>query len=171
MQTFLPYSNFSASAATLDDRRLNKQVVEAYQILTGRVPNRNHPACLMWQGYERDLWLYFCACCKEYTLRTGKHHACESAPRKWMACIDSFYADYAPPMPPWLCNRLFLLSHRVNLLRKEPDYYASLFDRIPCDDLPSYPTGYYWPVEPVGKKAKADRAAWIAWAEKNGVEV
>lgn len=47
MQTFLPYPNFTASAATLDDRRLNKQVVEAWQILTGRVPNRNHPACLM----------------------------------------------------------------------------------------------------------------------------
>lgn len=171
MQTFLPYPNFVASAATLDDRRLNKQVVEAYQILTGKVPNRNHPACLMWKGHERDLWLYFCACCEEYTLRTGKHHACESAPRKWMACIDSFHADYETPMPSWIGNKLFHISYRVNLLRKDPVHYDSLRQFIPSPDLSTYPTGYYWPVEPVGKKSKADRAAWIAWAEKNGVEV
>lgn len=28
--------------------------------------------------------------------------------------------------------------------------------------------GYYWPVEPVGKKARADRQAWPAWAKDNG---
>jgi len=33
MQTFLPYPNFDASAAVLDDRRLGKQRVEAKQIL------------------------------------------------------------------------------------------------------------------------------------------
>lgn len=161
MQTFLPFPNFSASAAMLDDRRLNKQIVEGYQILTGRLPNRNHPACLMWQGYEQNLALYLMACCKEYTRRTGKQHSCGAG----------MTVPKSATLPPWLCNRLFHLSHRVNLLRKEPDYYARLFDHIPCDDLPSYPQGYYWPVEPVGKKAKADRAAWIAWAGKNGVEV
>lgn len=160
MQTFLPYPNFSASAATLDDRRLNKQVVEAYQILAGRVPNRNHPACLMWQGQEDSLRLYIMACCEEYTRRTGKQHSCGAG----------MTAPESATLPPWLCNRLLHLSHRVNLLRKEPDYYASLFDRIPCDDLPSYPTSYYWPVEPVGKKARADRQAWLAWAKDNGYQ-
>ena len=52
MQTFLPYRSFSFSAGILDSRRLNKQIVEAYQIITGRVPNKNHPACLMWKGHE-----------------------------------------------------------------------------------------------------------------------
>lgn len=159
MQTFLPFPNFSASAAILDDRRLNKQIVEGYQILTGRLPNRNHPACLMWQGREDSLRLYIMACGEEYTRRTGKHHACGEG-------IDS---PHAATIPPWLGDRLFHLSHRVNLLRKEPDHYAHLLDRIPYPDLDAYPTGYFWPVEPVGRKAKADRAAWLEWGKANKI--
>ena len=33
MQTFLPYSDYEASAQTLDNKRLNKQILEGYQIL------------------------------------------------------------------------------------------------------------------------------------------
>lgn len=33
MQTFLPYPDYAESARCLDDRRLNKQTVEVYQIL------------------------------------------------------------------------------------------------------------------------------------------
>ena len=39
MQTFLPYEDFRESVRSLDDKRLGKQRVEAYQIisaLTGR---------------------------------------------------------------------------------------------------------------------------------------
>lgn len=43
MQTFLPSPIFAESARILDYRRLNKQIVEGYQILSGRVPNANHP--------------------------------------------------------------------------------------------------------------------------------
>lgn len=38
MQTFLPYSNFSASARVLDDKRLGKQRVECLQILKALQP-------------------------------------------------------------------------------------------------------------------------------------
>ncbi|AMQ10938.1 hypothetical protein [Brazilian marseillevirus] len=34
VNTFLPHSDFSRSAKSLDSRRLNKQIIEAYQILT-----------------------------------------------------------------------------------------------------------------------------------------
>ena len=37
MQTFLPYPDFAASAAALDDRRLGKQRVEALQVLRALV--------------------------------------------------------------------------------------------------------------------------------------
>jgi hypothetical protein len=53
MQTFLPYSDYEASAQTLDNKRLNKQILEGYQILkvlSGASPSgawRNHPAVLM----------------------------------------------------------------------------------------------------------------------------
>lgn len=73
-------------------------------------------------------------------------------------------------MPPWLGSSLFHLSHRVNLLRKDRECYRTLLRYLSCQDLSTYPQGYYWPVEPVGKKAKADRAAWLEWANKNGIE-
>lgn len=63
MQTFLPFASFIHSVECLDDKRLNKQIVEAYQILMGRVPNANHPACLMWRGYEHYLREYATICC------------------------------------------------------------------------------------------------------------
>jgi hypothetical protein len=33
MQTFLPSSNFAVAARMLDSKRLNKQILEGYQIL------------------------------------------------------------------------------------------------------------------------------------------
>jgi hypothetical protein len=33
MQTFLPYKDFDLSAKALDNKRLNKQILEGYQIL------------------------------------------------------------------------------------------------------------------------------------------
>lgn len=62
MQTFLPYADFSGSAAALDPRRLGKQRVEAIQVLRGlTVPGygwRHHPAVRMWAGYEEALVRY-----------------------------------------------------------------------------------------------------------------
>ena len=51
MQTFLPYPDFEASAAVLDDRRLGTPRVETYQILRAltwpRYGWKNHPAVRM----------------------------------------------------------------------------------------------------------------------------
>lgn len=96
MQTFLPSWSFIHTASILDNRRLNKQIVEAYQIWSGRVPTKNHPACLMWSGYEDALLFY----------------------------IETLLNEY---------------------------------------DVTEYPTGYYWPVCPIGKKAQKDTMAWINW--------
>lgn len=162
MQTFLPFPSYTASAAILDSKRLNKQIVEAFQILTGRLPSTNHPACLMWRGYEFQLQGYMLACCVEYNARNGKAHSLAAQ----IFAIDAADCD----APAWLGNELFHTAHRVNLLRKDAAHYAPLLEWIPTPDLDAYPTGYYWPVEPVGKKAKADRDAWIEWGKKNGIE-
>ena len=64
MQTFLTSTNSLECAQNLDNKRLNKQILEGYQILnvlSGRSKTggwRNHPAVLMWKGYERGLWSY-----------------------------------------------------------------------------------------------------------------
>ena len=63
MQTFLPYPDFAASTAVLDDVRLGKQGVEAYQIVRTLLEIasgwRHHPAVRMWRGHTDALppWL------------------------------------------------------------------------------------------------------------------
>ena len=37
MQTFLPYENFAASAAVLDNKRLGKQRVETLQVIKAQL--------------------------------------------------------------------------------------------------------------------------------------
>ena len=64
MQTFLPYATKRESLDALDNKRLNKQILECYQILnilTGNSKSnawRNHPAVLMWEGAEAELYRY-----------------------------------------------------------------------------------------------------------------
>ena len=45
MQTFLPFADFSKSAACLDDKRLGKQRVECLQILKALQPPERCPMC------------------------------------------------------------------------------------------------------------------------------
>ena len=81
MQTFLPYPSFRKSASVLDYRRLGKQRVEAkqiYDILTAdwRNPKKgwaNHPAVLMWKGYEEELKLYRVIMIEEWIRRGYKN--------------------------------------------------------------------------------------------------
>ena len=42
-------------------------------------------------------------------------------------------------MPRWLGDEAFHLSHRSNLVRKDPEFYRLRFGDVP-DDLP-----YVWP--------------------------
>jgi len=62
MQTFLPYPDFAASLRVLDYRRLGKQRVEAFQLLraiSGKGSGwSNHPAAIMWRGYDNALKEY-----------------------------------------------------------------------------------------------------------------
>ena len=165
MQTFLPSPIFAESARILDYRRLNKQIVEGYQILSGRVPNANHPSCLMWSNHKLMLVIYLSAFLGEYMYRTGKHHGLEEDILTYKCESDKDM----PLTPPWLGVPLFHLAHRVNLIRKDYDYYLGKFER-PFYKLEEYPEGYYWPIQPVGKKAGTDRQAWIEWAKTHDIK-
>lgn len=131
MQTFLPYPDFAACAAALDDRRLGKQRVEAYQILRATQGLtrgwRNHPAVNMWRGYEDALGLYMNAMIDEWERRGFKNNMTR----------HSIAADVA--MPPWLGHPNLHASHRSNLLRKAPAHYSQLGWAEP----PTLP--YFWP--------------------------
>lgn len=135
MQTFLPYADFKKSAACLDNKRLNKQILEAKTIYDIVIENRtsggwtSHPAVNMWRGYPEALALYFNACLDEWK-RRGKHHSYENIPIADEKNIK---------MPPWLGNERLHSSHRSNLLRKDEWY-----DQFGWNE--SWYLPYYWPV-------------------------
>lgn len=132
MQTFLPYADFNQTAACLDNRRLGKQRVEAYQILRAlTLPSygwQHHPAVRMWRGYEAALQSYLNACIEEW-VRRGFRNTMSIQPIEEPLC-----------MPPWLGNPALHAAYRSNLLRKDPDFYRQYGWTEPAD-LP-----YIWPL-------------------------
>ena len=141
MNTFLPYPDFKQSAQCLDNKRLGKQRVEAFQILCtllGRSGGwASHPAVKMWKGHEAALALYGMEVCKEWI---GKGFL-DSCHEKISCLAKSARLDVvSPAFPFWLGECRFHSSHRSNLLRKFPEHY-SRFGWTEANNLP-----YAWPV-------------------------
>jgi hypothetical protein len=132
MQTFLPYPSFQDSAICLDNKRLGKQRVEAYQILNClqglSLGWRNHPAVKMWRGYENALSCYGRAICSEWIKRGFND-----------TLLSKFSSSGTFQDPYWLGNEQFHLSHQSNLVRKLPEHYGKYFPNVP-DNL-----AYIWP--------------------------
>ena len=131
MQTFLPYPDLYKSVECLDNRRLGKQRVEAFQILKAlRGETKgwvNHPATRMWEGYEPTLRMYLRACIKEW-IKRGFNNTME------IPEIEELH-----DLPWWLGDNRLHSSHRANLLRKDPMHYGRFgWDEDPCDP-------YWWP--------------------------
>jgi hypothetical protein len=133
LQTFLPYPDFEKSARVLDDRRLGRQRVEAYQILrvlAGMTKGWvNHPAVKMWRGHETALSAYMNAMIDEWEGRGFKN-------RMFRVSVPG-----CPDLPRWFGDTDFHAAHRSNLLRKNPGYYRQFWPEE-RDDLP-----YVWPTK------------------------
>lgn len=130
MQTFLPYPDFTESARCLDSKRLGKQRVEARQILKTLLEGgawRNHPAVLMWRGYEPALADY------------GDTIILEWIKRGYQNKMELIFPG-SIVLPPWFANDRFHASHRSNLLRKDYNYYSK-FGWQEGTGLP-----YWWPI-------------------------
>lgn len=149
MQTFLPFADFERAARTLDPRRLGKQRVETIQVV--RALTRpgygwaNHPAVLMWKGFEEALGRYGFSCCDVWTeLGFGDTCALTIATDLRAAGVTTVRTQpelaAAGALPRWLGDEAFHRSHQSALLRKDRQHYGSLFPGTP-DDLP-----YVWPV-------------------------
>jgi len=138
MQTFLPYSDFKKTFSVLDYRRLGKQRVEAMQILNvlenKQKTNgwRNHPAVLMWRGYEDALKLYHNDCIKEW-IKRGYNNTMEFKKHKKIDKIK---------FPWWLGNEDFHRSHRSRLIEKDENFYLEKFP----GDKNFNSSKYLWPV-------------------------
>jgi hypothetical protein len=153
VQTFLPSANPVTTARWLDSKRLNKQILECYQILnvlSGKSPTggwRNHPAVLMWKGYERGLWQYVQAMIREARnrgIRTENNEANLNRLKdqcwdKWGNQKPSFWND---------TNKLMrvITTHKASLFDKDPMYYLkfahakySIYNQPCCSTCK-----YYW---------------------------
>lgn len=141
MQTFLPYPSFAGSAAVLDPVRLGKQRVETLQLLRANtVPGygwRHHPAAKMWAGRLPALVAYGLAMTDAW-IALGRADTVRAQLLEFAPEVDGLPQEQLE-LPWWLGDPAFHLSHRSNLVRKDPAFYRPLFGDIP-DDLP-----YVWP--------------------------
>lgn len=133
MQTFLPYPDFSESSRVLDWRRLGKQRLEADQIrrvLMGEINGwRNHPAVLMWRGYEDALIVYRNTIITEWIAR-GYRNTMPLLP-----IPDSVL------LPPWLGDTALHADYRAVLLHKAPEWYAQFgWVEEPVEKFTRWPT-------------------------------
>jgi hypothetical protein len=147
MQTFLPYKDFTKSANVLDSKRLNKQILEGYQILKvlnsddPRAAWRNHPAVKMWRGSETHLYDYVLSMANVATLRgikTDKNLENIEILRK------ATLQNWGTKKPFWINNKSIVdrltESHRANLYRKDPEFYFEFADNQanPCCEKCQY---------------------------------
>lgn len=135
--TFLPECSYADSFLTLDKKRLNKQLVEAYQIhkaLSGKTKGwRNHPVTKMWSIPEIKFYM-------KIGRKIGKFVGLNV---QWMDDIGIDFKSTSWKYPSWfhvfkVPGRFypqdgrkpydgegnFILSCRCNLYRKDPTYYA-----------------------------------------------
>jgi hypothetical protein len=149
MQTFVPHADFEASARALDAKRLGKQRVEVIQIVRAlTVPGyawSQHPAVLMWKGYEEALGRYGLTMC-EVWLELGFGDTCAATIAADLATfgIPEIRSEAelaaAGALPPWLFDSKVQESHQSALVRKDPEFYRRLFPDVRPD------LDYVWPV-------------------------
>jgi hypothetical protein len=147
MQTFVPYKSFIKSAVVLDNKRLNKQLLEGRQIYSILANNRtkggwiNHPAVKMWRNYDNALFEYLVAIkyeCDDRGISTEKN---------WEAIQEMYDWNWdrgdSVVMPQWWGDERVHQSHRNNLYRKDPEYYVEFINdkRVTCCDR----CNYFWP--------------------------
>jgi len=137
VQTFMTRSNYAEVAQQLDDKRLGKQRVEAYQIvkaLRGDYNDTgawvNHPATVMWRGHVGALCEYGTAMCYEWLDRGYS----DSLLFQFKNATDKNTSS-----PWWVNNQLLHMTHQSNLTRKLPEYYGGF--QVPSN-IP-----YVWPLE------------------------
>jgi hypothetical protein len=167
VQTFLPFPGFADSAAVLDGPRLGKQRVEVLQVLRAlELPEygwSSHPVVTMWRGRTPALVCYGLACVREWTSRghadSTAAQVTEFAPEAAGASQAQLAA--AGQLPSWLGREDLHLSHRSNLLRKDPGFYGPRFETgLPADLEYVWPGSDDVPERPV----LPGRALWVVRA-------
>lgn len=157
MQTFLPASDFATCAKILDSKRLNKQILEGYQILnvnSGKSKTggwKNHPAVLMWKNHEGSLLIYIKEMIKEAKIRGINTLGNEN---NISILKSSAGNNWNYESPEWMFDSDILMrvitTHRANLFKKDPLYYIEFQNSLyspyntPCCQDRKSPCQYYW---------------------------
>lgn len=141
MQTFLthPTTDFSQTAVTLDNKRLNKNALEAWQIMMTnlqldpqgnfRQPKGwyNHPATKMWRGHEITLLRYIQAMAEEWVARGFKTTILDKARATVERALELGLIESAT-QPTWMQDHdhfeRIAESHRKALLVKNYEWYS-----------------------------------------------
>jgi hypothetical protein len=162
MQTFVPVTDsFEHIAKVLDNKRLNKQALEGWQILMTlleldpqgdhRIPKGwvNHPAVKMWRGHEMALYRYIDAMVIEWKRRGYKSTIGDKAKATIMRAMELGLLSKASTNPNWLSNQYLFKdiasSHRLALLSKHYEWYSQF--KWPEDTGKRPETyEYIWPV-------------------------
>jgi hypothetical protein len=135
VQTFITDSFYSTTAYILDDKRLNKQITEAGQIidiLAGKkVYYVNHPAVRMWVGNVDALKYYYNIMLKVW-LERGKNY--KNPPFK-LSVLELYH-------PTWTNDERVHETHKQRLLQKDYEFYKPKFPNIIVDNS----IDYLWPV-------------------------
>lgn len=142
MQTFMTHDNYVDSAKALDNKRLGKQRVEAYQILKALRGDYNdtgawvnHPATVMWRNHQYELALYGLTISVQFYERGFDGYAMMM---KFTDLCNDLQSGNRESNPWWVNHQLLHLTHQSNLMRKDADFYE--FD-VP-DNIP-----YVWPLD------------------------
>ena len=125
MQVFIPYSSYSASLKVLDSKRLQKQGIEASQILdtiydlptkTGkpRTGWLNHPAVIMWEDNTGALVEYL-----EFNIAECIHRGIKTDyVEERLPIYQELTSSDSRSLPLWWGDERVHSSHRVRLLQK-----------------------------------------------------
>jgi len=141
MQTFVPLTTkFSDIAQVLDNKRLNKQALEGWQILmvltrlnpdgSQRVVKgwANHPAVKMWEGHEKALALYATTMCDEWLRRGYNSTMIPKIQGTLTRALELGRISDELTFPYWLEDKdtyeQIASTHRIALLRKEYEWYS-----------------------------------------------
>lgn len=153
MQTFLPSKDFDTVAKMLDSKRLNKQILECYQILKvlssddPRAGWRNHPAVKMWKGFEVALYDYVSSMLREANYRGIKT---DKNTENLVTLRANNIKSWGSGFPKWYQNseimKFVTTTHKANLFYKDPEFYfefesatISKYNQPCCDTCK-----YYW---------------------------
>lgn len=162
MQTFLPSKHWHECARVLDNKRLNKQILEGWQILmvlteldpqgNDRQPKgwRNHPAVKMWRGYEWTLAEYLEAMVTEWQKRGFKTTMGTKISNTLQAAMDKgkIPVMYNQQRPRWMKKSYYeqlASTHRQALLTKNYEHYKQ-FNWPEDTGVPPTEYEYTWPV-------------------------